>query len=446
MPAALIRSLARKAKVTVAKAETKWDKAAKIVTDEYGISKKDSNFYAIATAIAKKLLHIKEDQRLGFKSFLTEMNYGSLVDERKYNQLDKADKALYVYTADGKTSLSGVMDTLMKRYPFEGGVIYRGLHFDTQEQHDEFLERIKGGKLAIEYFSSWTPSESTAEDFAHSKKTYFPSLAIMKAHQQMKDEGEHMSGYGGVVISTKVKEGEGVDVNLSDFAKESEVILPAGTYEVKVEKLIEPYKRQLKNIDDVKVLIGKFRSAKATTRELDDKIDFIKKNWLKKLDQQDVDALIQYQLMKFLKLTNEELTKFVDCKFRDDPIMKQYRLLVDIYVPVDKEIFELASEKLQKKILSKLKVIASTASKDIKQLLDSPDIDKVTDFRIEGVGMLRQFLPNETDKMVQPIRHILGKRYHQMNDRSHLKTVTNYDELRKFQDTVTSIVKAMQSI
>lgn len=62
MPAAVLKRLAKKAKVSMAKAERKWNKAKSIVKDEYGIGEGDKNFYALTTAITKKLLHISEDE------------------------------------------------------------------------------------------------------------------------------------------------------------------------------------------------------------------------------------------------------------------------------------------------------------------------------------------------------------------------------------------------
>lgn len=445
MPSTSLKHLAKRAKVTVDAAEKKWEHAKRIVRSEYDIEEDDPSFWALTTAVTKKMLGLKEE-KMNFKQYLQETHYGSLVDPDTYNRIDKHEKALYKYTADGHTHLGPeTVAKLAKRYPYEGGTIYRGLHFDNQEQHDDFLEKIKDGRLESNYFSSWTPHEGTAEDFAHSKKTYFPTMSIMMAHDRMNKEGEHMSGYGGVVISTTVGPNIGVDVSKTDFAKESEVILPAGTYSVKIVKMLEPYKRKYNSIEKIREYLKELKKAKGRDKEHDKMMTFLVNSWLSKMSEEDADIMMRYELEKFLKMPKDELKEKYS-SFEINPSWKEtHRLRFSVYVPVDHRIFDKCSDNLKKSILKQINYIAQGAEEKIKQVANHPDIDKVDEFDVDGMAALTHFLPSAKN-ITQPLRQILGKRYHQLNSRDVSRTLTDVWDIRKHGEKVANIINALTKL
>lgn len=381
---------------------------------------------------------------------LSEMHYGSLIDQDKYDSADKADRALYKYTADGFTDISEYVDKLAKRYPFDGGALYRGLHFDTQEQYDSFMEKIKDGEISMGGPSSWTPSESTAEDFARTKKTYFVDLGIMTSHRKMQDEGEHMPGYGGVVIKTHAEAGAGVDVNKSPYAKEREVLLKPGTYKVTVHQLQTPHKRALSSIETVREVLR--QAAKSTERDkaLDSKLEFIIKSWLMKdkLEEDDADNIMKYELRKFFKQPASVLKdKYSGFEITRE-IFKEHRmeLRLNVYVPIDSRVFDKCSPDMQELVIKKVNTIAKGVEEKIKELVAHADASKIYKFHIDGFDGLRYFAPDAANKAVAPFRKFLAGRYHAMNDRAYTKTIDTSDKMRDHAKDVESVVKAMASL
>lgn len=68
MPATALKHLAKKAKVSIERAEHLWDKSKEIVDGEYGYDKKDSRYWALRMGITKKMLGLGE--QVSFSEFL----------------------------------------------------------------------------------------------------------------------------------------------------------------------------------------------------------------------------------------------------------------------------------------------------------------------------------------------------------------------------------------
>lgn len=386
-----------------------------------------------------------------FKQFISEQHYGSLIDVDKYNSLDSADKLLYKYTADAFTAVGSKIDTLLKRYPYSGGTLYRGLHFSDQEQHDEFLEKVKDGDLTVGDTSSWTPSLSTAQDFAHSKKSYFPTPELMFASAHMDKTGDHMSGYGGVVLMTKVGEGVGVDVSKSSFAKESEVILARGTYKVKVHELMEPFHRKYDTPEKVSSIIDELKKAKTKNSELDKKANYVRKSWAKKLHPEEADVLMKYMSGRFLTIPTSELAELgvrfeISKSWFSKGSDSSHRLDLDVSSNIDEELYDMCTSVMQGVIDKRMKVITKALASAIKQIVNHPNVDDIDDFRIYNIRRLMRFLPDETAKAVDPLRKLLGKKYHSLNSRESNKQVTTSDEMRKRGETIGNVVQAMSDL
>ena len=61
MPAPLVSSLAKKAGVSLERAEHLWDKARGIVDEGYDYTEDDDNYWKLTTGIFKKMLGLKEE-------------------------------------------------------------------------------------------------------------------------------------------------------------------------------------------------------------------------------------------------------------------------------------------------------------------------------------------------------------------------------------------------
>lgn len=78
MPQAALKHLAKRAKVSVDRAEELWTKAKGIVQSEYDVGEDDPSFWALRMGITKKMLGLKES--LTFRQFiLTEEEVKALV-------------------------------------------------------------------------------------------------------------------------------------------------------------------------------------------------------------------------------------------------------------------------------------------------------------------------------------------------------------------------------
>ena len=61
----------------------------------------------------------------------------------------------------------------------------------------------------------------------------------MKLIATARKNHERVVGYRGVILETTIKAGIAIDVTRSKFAKESEVILPSGSYKISVTEVLK---------------------------------------------------------------------------------------------------------------------------------------------------------------------------------------------------------------
>jgi hypothetical protein len=183
------------------------------------------------------------------------MKIHELFEAQDYQRIaDPSLKWLAQYTYENLNKWPGdhIVQDLLQRFPCDAGTIYRGMNFYTQEKYDEFMSQFKGAQTAqIEFGSitSWAHTELGAEQFAITQPTYFLNREVMVAHGEMTASKERLSGYRGIILSTQVTAGAGIDVNKSGVGHESEVILPPGVYTIHVHKLIKKYAHQLADKD-----------------------------------------------------------------------------------------------------------------------------------------------------------------------------------------------------
>ena len=183
-----------------------------------------------------------------FKDFLRESLYNDddhdNNDDYDHNRLSDADKALYNYTLNPMHiyEVYEEFDELLSLYANKKSMtVYRGLNFETKEKYDKFISNIQDGNINIKNISSWTPHKKTAEQFAVTRPSYmeFMDSENMKLISTARKNHERVVGYRGVILETSIKAGVGIDVTRSKFAKESEVILPSGSYKISVTEVLK---------------------------------------------------------------------------------------------------------------------------------------------------------------------------------------------------------------
>jgi hypothetical protein len=162
-------------------------------------------------------------------------------------------KWLAQYTEYGynKHPSNNTVNYLLQNYTNEEPMtIYRGLHFDTKEQYDDFMSNFKN-KVKTNSITSWSASFETAEEFATTKKTYHPTSIIMSQEMERERSKEYMTGYRGIVLQTKIAANSGIIVRKTNYAKEDdEVILPSGTYNVKIQTVKKKFKHTIEDGDE----------------------------------------------------------------------------------------------------------------------------------------------------------------------------------------------------
>jgi len=108
-------------------------------------------------------------------------------------------------------------------------VVYRGINFPTKEAHDNFIEEFnKNSGYLKGHASGFAKTKETAQDFASTTKTYFPTLEVMERESARSAMFEEITGYGGIILKAIVKKGEVVDVTKSPHAIEDEVLFAPG--------------------------------------------------------------------------------------------------------------------------------------------------------------------------------------------------------------------------
>ena len=177
--------------------------------------------------------------------------------------LDQSDHWLSEFTDQGMNNWPDqlIVDDLLRKYPFGGGVLYRGMNFDTEGGWEKFLEVSNNGELFVSGgVSSWTRRESTATNFAITRPTYYLNRELMEAESRKRRDNDYMIGAAGVVLMIHIDPSSSIDVNKSRHHKEDEVILPPGTYKAKIHKVFRPfthainidnYSSELRHIDEI---------------------------------------------------------------------------------------------------------------------------------------------------------------------------------------------------
>lgn len=394
---------------------------------------------------------------MNFKQYLAEMNYGSLIDTEKYRDMDSANKALYKYTADGFTHISSDdFKKLVKDYPYGGGTIYRGLYFKEDKKLDEFLELVKTGKLDLGSQSSWTPSKSTAEEFARTEKSYFPTLDMMQSAQAVSKAGDFMGGAGGVIIKTTIGPNIGIDVNKTNYAKESEVLLPSGEYTVEIVKELKPFVKTHNTVEKAKEMVDFIEQAitsedEAVIKQANRYTEYLTKSFKGKLPPEWNDIIFQFDHRKLFGNTPQEFAdQTVNVEVDTSLFNRGSReLRFDVYIPFSEEMMDEASPRMQKKMkayinaaLKKIQNAADEAAKAIDADHDKP----VKKFHFNGLEDLAAHDPVLFSKSTKNLKMAIAKEYARLNTREYNRTLKTRQDISKHGEHMAELLTAMAKL
>lgn len=344
------------------------------------------------------------------KHILNEISYGSLINKEKYNDLDNADKTLYRYTADSVSKIDHYFSELLERYPYEGGTIYRGLHFDSQEEYESFINMLDNQYIELTDSSSWTRFKETAKDFAHSKKSYFPTQDLMHAELQRRETGEHMTGYGGIVLKTTIKSNKAIDVNLSEFAKEDEIILPKGKYKVTIDFKAEPFNRKYNDINQA------FIDLKRNDKKSKQIIEWLLLSKFDELTQEQIDIIIKMKYSEILKLPISSISNKVEVELLNDfkPDIFDLKINIPFILPID--LYKRASKTIQ----SKFDKINLTIDKALEIKISK--LTTLENVIYANISDLKRYSKNYHDSnAIQKLKMLATKTYNLVNGRNYAK-------------------------
>lgn len=183
----------------------------------------------------------------------------------EYESLSAGDEWLKRYTYDnvGICPEEDIVRELLSTYPFEGGTLYRGLNFLSSEAWEAFLTTTNGGTLLESHaVTSWAKEEFSARQFAVTRPSYHLDSITKDAEAEKRTNQDYMLGHAGAILKITVPANVACDVTKSRYAKEDEVILPAGTYKIELQQVLRPYMQTITTenyvdeIMSIKSLIG----------------------------------------------------------------------------------------------------------------------------------------------------------------------------------------------
>lgn len=359
----------------------------------------------------------------------------------------EAGEWLKKYTYDGisKFPNESIIDYLMQNYSNKKPLtIYRGLHFDDKEQYDEFMTNLKENNYQIrtKNISSWTPSFETAEDFALTKKSYYPTASIMSQEQERSVSKEYMTGYRGVVLEANIGPHSGIMVSDTPYAKEDEVILPKGTYKVKINATTKRFSDILGDGEETVVgLIDKMLDPKYKDDDYHKKFfDFITHNYSKDIQQSEELKNKVYQI--FINRVKKSNKDFVKVEIQEN-IFGKYN---EVRIFFNYSLFDLADKGFLPS--KKSGALQKYADKIVQEYYNTVKKYNGPDY-VYDLGLLnrivKKYASPKMDKMADEIFQIqVGNAYQMLNDKSNIdniNSITDPKEKRKVMNDFTEKMK-----
>ena len=390
------------------------------------------------SALNKNLIKEKSDKIINGPLF--SLSKSKLTENKEsYKWLDK-----YTEYGYNKYPSENIVNYLLKKYPNKETIpIYRGLHFDTKEEYDEFIGNFKN-KVKTGSISSWSPSYTTAEDFAMTKKTYHPTAMIMSQEMERENSKDYMTGYRGVVLKTTIEPNTGIDVNKTKYAKENEIILPPGTYDVEIHNVKKKFKHQIEDKDEtIESIINKMIDPKfKDDTHYKQFFEFVKHNYPDEIRQSDK---LKQKIVKIINQTYKKVDfvahELHTWSFQDD------RTDVNIYFNYN--IFEMFDKGFLPAKYKKY--IESYANRIIQEYYNLVKKYSGKEY-IYDFGKLRYIEKYASSKyrlLIDKILQIqIANVYHMMNDRKEINKINAIKDpvqQKKAMDKYTNTIKNVLS-
>ena len=149
-------------------------------------------------------------------------------EDQMYGEGDFADRWLAKYTHQSLDLYPGsdILRVLKKRYKLDNKtIVYRGKNFNTKEDYDNYLSKLKDDNYIVDLgegaIQSWSPDLFQSYQFAITQPTYFQTAELMKKYDKFKKENEKVQGYRGIILETVALPESSIDVRKSDYGKVS---------------------------------------------------------------------------------------------------------------------------------------------------------------------------------------------------------------------------------
>lgn len=348
----------------------------------------------------------------------------------------KAEDWLEQYTLNplNKWPSREVIDDLLRRYPIDSElVLYRGMNFSSKEDYDQFTSSISSGTLEAGSITSWSRSREEALAFAVSRPTYFINNTLMSDMQAAKEDNEELIGYRGVMLATKIKHGQGIDVSKSPFSKEDEVILLPGSYKV-VFKDIKKFKEIMDEDDIDKVVKQVAINDEVSDSYLSKFASYVINNHPDKLSTDTITGLIDKYGGINLDPKNVSLVPIED-EYYDKKLMIKFNPWLFKFYDLG-----LLPSDTERQILQKGKLLLKQVTKIVSQngsvLLSA-----------SGIEQLSKIVDNGTsyDRMVA----MVSKNYHDTATKAstdHINQMTQTDKKTAIQQEKERIVALLKGI
>lgn len=363
-------------------------------------------------------------------------------DNEDYRDLDRHDRWLAKYTYENldKWPASETIDTLLTRYPSNKQKIYRGLNFRTKDKFDDFMESLDGDVLTTSSISSWAHDHDSAYQFSIVRPTYFPDEETFKQEKIAREKGEVIRGYCGVILTTTVEQGQGIDVSKSRLGHEPEIILPAGKYKVDVH-IERTFSEQFARGD---LTTDKFAEMISKTDDLigDSKTANIWKHIL--INQQDnLSEENKEKIFSIMKEKSDATIVRYDSYNEGIPTsgVKSEMYDGEVYFNYFQIFFNYAIDGLYPK--SRNSDVKRVACEILNKFYQA--MDKYPNAYIENgqVQPLVQLCGKEQEYKLF-LRDRIGKRYQELNSREHNKTIKTRDQIYKQAKMIELLFKQLR--
>ena len=326
---------------------------------------------------------------------------------------------------------------LLGTYPYDGGVLYRGLNFSTKELYNKFLESTKNGtELKTTRLTSWSTNLDTAEHFSITRVSDIFSNASLDSSLKMQSSKDYMTGFQGVVLKLHCKPNQGIDISKhKEFNRgEAEVLLDEGTYKIEILRNKIPFKRTI---------------TKDTYK------DILKS--IKTLDITEDKAKFEFILTTFLNLTNLEKDKVWSLLgysglYSDIEIPSYNKNRLDYYIIQNNDydmlaFYDMFLEK-HKKIIYKdcLKALKNIGDKIESVIQKTPDIeyefngnsDVYLAIKITGFNPIKDLINNRVKKQISKLNSMKT-----MNNINSLRGKEQTDAIKKYSDDLIRNLKSL---